>query len=237
MDIKTIFLHGDLKEKIYISQPEGYEVKGKEKLVCRLKKCLYGPKQSPRMWYQKFDTHMLGLEFICINKEDHYIYFKYVRDYFVILLLDVDNILLIVNNKEIIKGVKSQLSSQFKMKDLGETNFILGIKIERDHMNRKLWLKQRKYCPKKKDGIEDMPHVPYARIIESLMYSMVYTRPDIAHIVGVMSRYMSNLGKEHWNIVKRILRYLHGTLDYKIYYQGRPSHKGIVDVQGFINVE
>ena len=55
MDVKTTFLHGDLEEEIYMKQPEGFMVKGKKELVCRLKKSLYGLKQSPRMWYQKFD--------------------------------------------------------------------------------------------------------------------------------------------------------------------------------------
>ena len=126
MDVKKKFLHGDLEEEIYMSQPKGFEVKGKEDLIADLRKSLYGLKKSPRMWYQKFNTHMLGLGFIC-NKEDHCIYFKYVRDHFVTLLLYVDYILLIRNNKEMIKDVKSQLSSQFEMKDLGATNFILGI--------------------------------------------------------------------------------------------------------------
>ena len=96
----------EILKKKFTCQPEGFEVKGKENLVCRLKKSLYGLKQSSRMWYQKFDTHMLGLVFIR-NKADHYIYFKQVRDHFVILLLYVDDILLIGNNKEMIKGVKS----------------------------------------------------------------------------------------------------------------------------------
>jgi hypothetical protein len=63
MDVKTTFLHGDLEEEIYMKQPEGFVVKGKKELVCRMKKSLYGLKQSPRMWYQKFDTYMLGLGF------------------------------------------------------------------------------------------------------------------------------------------------------------------------------
>eukprot|EP01018_Ginkgo_biloba_P031350 Gb_07945 [translate_table: standard] len=126
MDVKTTFLHGDLEEEIYMSQPKVFEVKGKEDLVCKLRKSLYGLKQSPRMWYQNFDTHILGIGFIC-SKEDHYIYFKQVRDHFAIILLYVDDILL-GNNKKMTKGVKSQLSSHFEMKDLGATNFILDCK-------------------------------------------------------------------------------------------------------------
>ena len=59
LDVKTVFLHGDLKEKIYMEQPEGFEAKGKEHLVCRLKKSLYGLKEASRQWYMKFDSFMV----------------------------------------------------------------------------------------------------------------------------------------------------------------------------------
>jgi hypothetical protein len=75
MDVKTTFLHGDLEEEIYMKQPEGFAVKGKKELVCKPKKSLYGLKQSPRMWYQKFDTYILGLGFVR-SKVDHYVYSK-----------------------------------------------------------------------------------------------------------------------------------------------------------------
>jgi hypothetical protein len=75
MDVKTTFLHGDLEEEIYMKQPEGFVVKGKKELVCKLKKSLYGLKQSPRMWYQKFDTYILGLGFVR-SKVDHCVYSK-----------------------------------------------------------------------------------------------------------------------------------------------------------------
>ena len=60
LDVKTAFLHGDLDEYIYMTQPEGFQVKGKENLVCKLKKSLYGLKQAPRQWYLKFDNFMVG---------------------------------------------------------------------------------------------------------------------------------------------------------------------------------
>ena len=70
MDVKTTFLHMDLEEEIYMKQPKGFMVKGKKELVCRLKKSLYGLKQSPRLWYRKFDTYIRGLGFTR-SKEDH----------------------------------------------------------------------------------------------------------------------------------------------------------------------
>ena len=86
MDVKTTFLHGDLEEGIYMKQPEGFTVKGKKELVCKLKKSLYGLKQSPRMWYQKFDTFIQGLCFTR-SKADHSVYFKLIGDCVIYLVL------------------------------------------------------------------------------------------------------------------------------------------------------
>eukprot|EP00253_Pinus_taeda_P016143 PITA_16143 len=140
--------------------------------------------------------------------------------------------LLVGNEKEIIEDLKTQLSSKFDMKDLGAANYILGMEIKRDRAKRKLWLNQRKYvetilqrfnlqdskpvkvpipvgvrlsteqCPKTQEDEEDMSRVPYASVVSSLMYAMVCTRPDIAHVVGVLSRFMSKPRKEHWTTVK-----------------------------------
>ena len=82
-----------------------------------------------------------------------------------------------------------------------------------------------------------MSHVPYANVIGSLMYAMVCTRPNIAHAVGVLRRYMSKLGKEHWTNIKRVFRYLCGAIDHAIYYQGRARPEKVLDVHGFIDVD
>eukprot|EP00253_Pinus_taeda_P005006 PITA_05006 len=194
MDVKTTFLHGDLKEEIYMKQPEGFAVKGKKEL-----------------------------------------------------------------------DLKTQLSSKFDMKDLGAANYILGMEIKRDRAKRKLWLNQRKYvetilqrfnmqdskpvkvpipigvklsveqCPKTQEEEEDMSHLPYASAVGSLMYAMVCTILDIAHVVGVLSRFMSKPGKEHWIAVKRVFRYLRGTSDYGLCYQGRPRLDKVLDIRGFVD--
>jgi hypothetical protein len=266
MDVKTAFLHGNLEKKIYMKQPEGFVVKGKKELVCKLKKSLYGLKQSPRMWYQKFDTYILGLGFVR-SRVDHCVYSKQVGNHFIYVVLYVDDMLLVGNNMDVIKEVKSQLSSKFDMKDLDAANFILRMEIKRDRANRKLWLNQRKYvetilqrfnmhgskpvkvpipigvklsadqCPKTQKEEEDMSHFPYANAIGSLMYAMFCTRPDIAHAVGVLSRCMSKPGKEHWTTVKRVFRYLCGTTSYGLYYQGRPGLDRVVDIHGFVDAD
>jgi hypothetical protein len=112
-------------------------VKGKKELVCKMEKSLYGLKQSPTMWYKKFDTYVLGLGFTR-SKEDHCVYFELIGDHFIYLALYVDDMLLIGNNTKIIKDVKTQLSSKFDMKDLDASNFILGMEIKIDRKKRKV---------------------------------------------------------------------------------------------------
>ena len=84
---------------------------------------------------------------------------------------------------------------------------------------------------------EDMSHVPYASAVGSLMYEIVCTRPYIAHAVGVLRRYMSKLGKDHWTTVKRVFRYLHGTTSYGFCYQGRPGLDRVMDIHGFVDID
>jgi hypothetical protein len=118
-------------------------MKGKKELICKMKKSLYGLKQSPRMWYQNFDTYMLGLGF-ARSREDQCVYFKLIGDHLIYLVLYVDDVF-IGNNKDIIKDVKTYSSSKFDMKDIGVVNLVLGMEIKRDRKNKKLWLNQRKY--------------------------------------------------------------------------------------------
>ena len=79
------------------------------------------------------------------SKADHCVYYKYVGEHFIYVVLYIDDMLLVGNIVEVIKEVKTKLSSKFNMKDLGATNLILGMEIKRNHIDRKLWLNQRKY--------------------------------------------------------------------------------------------
>ena len=81
-----------------------------------------------------------------------------------------------------------------------------------------------------------MSQVPYASAVGSLMYAMVCTRLEIAHAVGVLNRYMSKPGNEHQTSIKRVFRYLRGTIDYAICYQGRPGPDRVINVHGFVDV-
>jgi hypothetical protein len=92
-------------------------------------------------------------------------------------------------------------------------------------------------CPKKNEEEEEMSHVPYASVVGSLIYGMIFTRMDIAHAVGVLRRYMSKLGKEDWKIVKRVFRYLRGTASYGLCYEGRLGLDRVVDIHGFFDAD
>uniref|UniRef100_A0A2N9HS45 Integrase catalytic domain-containing protein n=1 Tax=Fagus sylvatica TaxID=28930 RepID=A0A2N9HS45_FAGSY len=153
--------------------------------------------------------------------------------------------------KEFIKTIKEWLSSTFEMKDMGEASFVLGVKILKNRSRKLLGLSQETYirkvlkrfhmqdckpidtlvgkgdslssemCPKTQAEIESMARVPYANAIGSLMYAMLCTRPDICFAVGLVSRFQSNPRPAYWKVMKRILRYLRGTADYMLCYQGR----------------
>ena len=117
MDMETTFLHGDLEEKKYVKKLKVL-LKGKEELVYRLKKSLYGLNNSPRMWYQNFDTCIFSLVFLR-SKVDHCVYSKKEGVHFIYGALYVDDMLLVRNDMDAIKEVKMQLSSKFNMKDIG----------------------------------------------------------------------------------------------------------------------
>ena len=136
------------------------------------------------------------------------------------------------------------------------------MEIKRDRASNKFWLSQQKYvegiqttfnikdckpvkvpipigtklsldqCPKLEQEIEYMTYVPYASAVGCLIYAMVCTRPYIAHAVGVLRKYMTTLGKEHWIAIKRVFRYLRGTIDFVICYHGNFEDVG---VHGFID--
>ena len=95
LDVKTTFLHGDLDEEIFIEQPEGFKVKGKENMVCKLKKSIYGLKQVSRQWYKKFNLFMMSQEYKRIFADPYVYVRRFPDDKFIILLLYVDDMLIV----------------------------------------------------------------------------------------------------------------------------------------------
>ena len=117
-------MNGDLEEEIYMDQPEGCVVPGKEKKVCKLVKSLYGIKKAPKQWHNKFD-HVLVTNGYSINNTDKCIYNKYEDNICVVICLYVDDMLIFGTSLEVICETKKFLGSKFDMKDLGKTDVIL----------------------------------------------------------------------------------------------------------------
>ncbi|PNX82538.1 putative retrotransposon Ty1-copia subclass protein, partial [Trifolium pratense] len=248
MDVKTAFLNGELAEDVYMFQPEGFAEAGKEHLVCKLNKSIYGLKQASRQWYLKFDQVVTSFGFK-ENASDQCIYLKTSGSNFIILVLYVDDILLASSCINLLNETRKMLSSHFDMKDLGDASVVLGIQIFRDRSRGVLGLSQKGYiekilkrfnmhscspcaapilkgdklsnsnCPQNDKETVEMEKVPYASAVGSLMYAQVCTRPDIAFAVNYLGRYLSNPGLGHWKAVKKVLRYLQGTKDYMLTYK------------------
>ena len=216
-------------------------------MVCKLHRSIYGLKQASRSWNIRFDQVMklYGFE---KSPDEPCVYKKIQGIVVVFLVLYVDDILLIGNSVKVLSDVKGYLKKKFDMKDLSEANYILGIKLLRDQKNKVLVLSQASYIdkivtrfgmenskrglllfrhgihlskeqsPKTLEEKELMSKKPYASAVGSLMYAMLCTRPNICYAVGVVSRYQSDPGVEHWTAVKHILKYLKRTRDYMLVY-------------------
>ena len=115
LDVKTAFFHCDLEEGIYMMQPQGYIMSEKEQLACKLKKSLYGLKQTPKQWYMKFDRFMVSIEFTRLQAD---CYFKWFESSYIILLTYVDDILIARSNMKEIVNLKPKLVKEFSIKDL-----------------------------------------------------------------------------------------------------------------------
>ena len=226
MDVKTAFLNGKLEEEVYMAQPRGFEDTPDSKKVCKLQRAIYGLKQASRSWNKRFDEEVKSLGFIQ-SMEEPCVYKKISGSKVQFLILYVDDILLMGNEKCLMEQTKNSLKTIFSMKDMGEAKYILGIKIYRDRPRRLIGLSQCMYIDKvlerfqmekSKKGsvpmstsvqlsktqsaktpeeIEYMKDVPYASAIGSIMYAMTCTRPDVSYALSMTSRQITSQNKVH----------------------------------------
>jgi hypothetical protein len=131
MDVKTTFLNGELDEEIYMEQPARFVANSQEGMMCKLLKSLYGLKQAPKQWHEKFDRTLTSVGFV-VNEADKCVYYRYGGSKGVILCLYVDDILILGTSLDVIKETKYFMSNNFEMKDLGEADVILNIKLLRE---------------------------------------------------------------------------------------------------------
>lgn len=252
MDVKAAFLNGNLDEEIFMNQPEGFTTGN---LVCKLNKSIYGLKQASRMWNQRFHDYVIVLGFKRSNA-DYCLYYKIEKGMKIYLLIYVDDLLLISSCVSQINEIKKRLSDEFEMTDFMEVKYFLGIKIEYDIESGVIKLSQKQYLLNvlKKFEMQDCkscptplePHLklksldinqtgkPYRELIGCLMYVMLTSRPDLSMAVGYFSRFQGCASDEHWIYLKRILRYIKGSLDLKLVYNRLPMNSMLV---GYVDAD
>ena len=143
LDVKNAFLHGTLKETVYMHQPLGYRDPTYHNHVCLLKKYLYGLKQVPRAWYRRFADYVSQMGFQNTKSDNSLFIYRQGKDT-TYLLLYVDDIILTTSSDALRQSIMSTLASEFAMKDLGPLSYFLGIAVTR-HAGC-LFLSQRKYA-------------------------------------------------------------------------------------------
>lgn len=231
-DVKTAFLNGELDEEIYMRLPEGFQdARGQ---VCRLLRSIYGLRQAPRAWSKKLCDDLLSAGFRPLVHAES-VFRSTAPSPLVLIVIYVDDILVISHDKKAVNQVEALLSSLYTIKDLGDAEYFLGVKIERSPSRIKLT--QTSYInsmlerygmsdskpaptpmvqpvdlmatlPTSDANLEAMKSVPFREAIGSLLYLAVRTRPDIAVAVSILAKHSNAPGRSHWEAVKRIMRYL-----------------------------
>jgi hypothetical protein len=235
IDVNNAFTESTLKEQIYLSPPQG--IRTSPGTALRIVRSLYGLKQSARDWHQKCTGVLIGLGFNQ-SKADPCLYVH--PETGMIILVYVDDLVLAAKERSTIDSFKTEFAKTFKIKDLGEIQKILGIRVIRDRKARTITLDQSQYLngvlndnsittAKHKasttpmNGYESLRPAndtdertntkAYQKTIGSLMYAMVHTRPDIAFALGKLSQYMSDPAQHHAHALKALLRYVRATVN------------------------
>jgi hypothetical protein len=251
MDVKSAFLNGEIKETICVQQPPDFvNAQHNSKVLC-LHKALYGLCQAPRAWNAKLDQSLLELGFKWCPAE-HGMYMHGTGDTRLIIRVYVDDLIITSGDNDILNKFKEEMQRVFKMSDLGPLSYYLGIEVHQEKTG--ITISQGAYAQKilRKAGLlecnpcrtpmearlhlskfGDTPRVDatqYRSLMGSLRY-LVNTRPDLAYVVGYVSRYMEEPREEHLTAVKRILRYIAGTMNWGVTYT--PGEGGEPCLMGF----
>ena len=252
LDVKNAFLHGDLQEEVYMEIPPGFETSQTKGKVLRLKKSLYGLKQSPRAWFDRFRRAMCNMGYKQCNG-DHTVFYRHFGNNITILAVYVDDMIITGDDTLEIARLKENLSKEFEVKDLGQLRYFLEIEILRSP--RGIVLSQRKYaldllnetgmlgCRPAYTPIEQnhklsaesgdpIDKEKYQRLVGRLIY-LCHTRPDITYAVSVVSRYMHNPRSAHMDAVYRILRYLKSCPRKGLWFK----RNGHLNVEGYCDAD
>eukprot|EP00253_Pinus_taeda_P027161 PITA_27161 len=253
MDVNTVFLHGSIKEEVYVEQPEGFEIHDRESHVCKLKKALYGLKQAPQAWYERIDSYLMKLGFTR-SEADPNLSFKVEDNNPLILVLYVDDLFL-TGAEPLIHKCKRELASEFEMKDLGLMHYFLGLEVWQKP--GEIFLSQGKYVVKILERFSMVDCKPVTtpmeldfkklrgsvagpvlrnateccQLIGALMF-LVNSRLDICFAVNTLSQHMVEPHHSHWIGAKNLLRYLRGTITHGLRYTAED-----VRLHGYTNAD
>ncbi|GJZ71481.1 zinc finger, CCHC-type containing protein [Tanacetum coccineum] len=207
------FLNGELDEEIYMNQPQGFILLRNENKVCKLIKSLYGLKKAPKQWHQNFDEVVLSDGYL-LNQAGKCVYRKFDKSgKGVIICLYVDDMLIFGTNQVQVDLTKEFLSSKFSMKDMGEADVILGIKIK--HESNGIAISQSHYIEKVLKKFNYFDCTP----ISTPMDTSEKLMPNNGQAVSQLE-YTSNPGTQHWQAIQRVRKYLKKTMDYSLTYIG-----------------
>ena len=240
LDVATAFLNSKLDENIYMKQPEGFVISGKENYVCHLNKSIYGLKQSSMNWNRNFGNFLKNLGFSRSNN-DSCIYIYFDKNVTCFIALYVDDLMVVCDSNDFLNDIKTKLKREYSMKDLGEIKQFLGIEINKKVNNifisqcqfiEKLLkkfnfdvcksvdtpvdLSQKLFIAHDKDELFDVD--VYQSAVGALLYLSTRTRPDLCYAVSNVARFCTKPTKVHWQAIKRIFRYLRGTSNLGILY-------------------
>jgi hypothetical protein len=246
LDVKTAFLYGELDEELYMEQPEGFEVKGQEGKVMYLKCAIYRLKQAALAWWKALDKSMSQLGFTCLLSDPGIFVNK---DKSIVTIVYVDDVLFLGPNKKDLLRVKEEFMKKWECRDLSEAEEFLHMRIQ--HKNSRIYLDQTAYLQKVlqcfklqntnlahtllPEGYQPSPNTSptdpslrsqFQQVIGSLLYIMLGTHPAIAFAVTKLSQHATNPSEDHLSRALYICRYLLGTSDYALVYDG-PSDGGL----------
>ncbi|GJU53890.1 retrovirus-related pol polyprotein from transposon TNT 1-94 [Tanacetum coccineum] len=238
MDVKTAFLNGDLQEEVFVSQPEGFEDQENPTHVYRLKKALYGLKQAPRAWYDTLSKFLMANNFFK-GAVDPTLFTRKSGKHILLVQIYVDDIIFASTDLNACNIFSKEMSSKFQMSMMGQMSFFLGLQVSQSPGG--IFINQAKYALEtlKKYGMDlsdpvDTPMVDRLKLDEDLMGtpvdqtrfrgmvgSLMYltaSRPDLVFAVCMCARYQAKPTKKHFEAIKRVFRYLKGTIHMGLWY-------------------
>ena len=245
LDVQNAFLHGVLEEEVYMRQPPGYADSRFPNHVCRLDKALYGLKQAPRAWYARLCGKLLWLGFKS-SKGDTSLFYYRQGSLVIFVLVYVDDIIVASSSSDATTALLKDLEADFALKDLGDLHFFLGIEVWRnatglvmsqcryaiDVLKRaNMWncnpvdtpiAVNEKLSITSGTRLSDEDSTKYRSVVGALQY-LTLTRPDLSFAVNKVCQFLHAPTSVHWSAVKRILRYVKGSLTTGLKLRKSPS--------------